>query len=350
MFICCVLFLLFFYLFVSGDNFSSGLSGTALGVYSLGVYIGYSGSLSLGTFMTDELGWESGYYAFGFAGIVLGVLAALLVEDPRYPSIFPSKNKDVHYSSNMDTERLMGDVSEEETEEGVGRRQKGSLSDVWITTKEIFSHWWATPAIVAICVASAFRNGAGYVWAYYSAVFFSDKWEYDPDHDGTCWFSNTNSSWDGGCGGAPECCGDDYPYCVSGSCGTLSEFPWHNEGMSSKQFQSYISWVPFIGMAMGSMFGGHLSDILVSKRGFKARHQLLTFTNIISAPLVYLVLYLDYPWCFLVWIPAGFIGEAWIGTAIASVLDLTPSHLVVFSTSIYMFFLTIIGGEMPLLV
>ena len=296
----------------------------------------------MGTFLTEEINWEAGYYVFGLAGIALAILAMIFVKDPKHPNIFPSNNTRSYRSS--DTMSLIDDGDD------LVEKKKKSWGDVWNTTKEVFLYWRTTPAIVAICIASAFRNGAGYVWAYYSGVFFADKWESDPDHDGTCWYSNTNSSWSGGCGGAPECCTDDYPYCVSGSCSDLSEFPWHNEGMSSTQFESYISWIPLIGGGMGAMVGGHLSDILVAKYGPESRLLILSISNFIAAPIIASSLYLDYPWCFLVWIASGFIGEAWIGTAIASIMDLTPAHLTVFSTSIYMFFLEIIGGSLTTLV
>ena len=330
-----------------GDNFTNELSGTAFGIYNLGVYVGYSTIISLGTYIFDTYNWEAGYYIFGLVGVVVGLISMVFVSDPRYPSIFPSKNAQIQ----EETVNLRdGDMLVESNgENGEGSKKGRGFSDACLKTKEIFSHWWTNPCIIAICIASSFRNGAGTIWAYYTAVFFSSKWEYDSDHDKTCWYSNTNSS-SLDCGGAPECCSSSHPYCVDGSCADLSTFPWHNEGMTSIQFVSYISWVPFVGMALGAMVGGYVSDILVEKWGPKARLIILSLTNFIAAPLVIGVVYLDYPWCFLIWIPCGFIGEAWIGTALASIRDLTPSHLTVTSTAIFMFFLTIIGGNMPLLV
>lgn len=58
----------------------------------------------------------------------------------------------------------------------------------------------------------------------------------------------------------------------------------------------------------------------------------------------------QFPWAFLSLIPANIIGEMWIGVTLTIVMESVPSHLKAVSVAIYLFIITNIGGNAPILV
>lgn len=69
-----------------------------------------------------------------------------------------------------------------------------------------------------------------------------------------------------------------------------------------------------------------------------------------ASPFAAGALFLPYPWCFLSLIPSNVIGEMWIGVTTAIVVDLAPSRIRTASVALYLFIITIIGGNFNLLV
>ncbi len=69
-----------------------------------------------------------------------------------------------------------------------------------------------------------------------------------------------------------------------------------------------------------------------------------------AAPFALGALFLPYPWCFLSLLPSNIIGEMWIGVTTALVIDLAPSRVRTGAVSIYLFIITLIGGNFNLVV
>lgn len=72
--------------------------------------------------------------------------------------------------------------------------------------------------------------------------------------------------------------------------------------------------------------------------------------QILAAPFAAGALFLPYPWCFLSLIPSNVIGEMWIGVASAIIVDLAPSKIRTAVIAVYLFIITVIGGNFNLLV
>ena len=69
-----------------------------------------------------------------------------------------------------------------------------------------------------------------------------------------------------------------------------------------------------------------------------------------AAPFAAGALFLPYPWCFLSLIPSNVIGEMWIGVTSAIIVDLAPAKIRTASLALYLFIITVIGGNFNLLV
>lgn len=110
--------------------------------------------------------------------------------------------------------------------------------------------------------------------------------------------------------------------------------------------------------------GGFISDKLASyktsdgtKLGPRARILVIIGSNLLAAPFCLGALGLpapksfsDFPWAFLCLIPSNVIGEMWIGVTLTVVIESVPSHLKTTSVALYLFIITNIGGNAPLLV
>ena len=70
----------------------------------------------------------------------------------------------------------------------------------------------------------------------------------------------------------------------------------------------------------------------------------------LAAPFAAGALFLPYPWCFLSLLPANIIGEMWVGVSTAIVVDLAPSQIKTTVVAVYLFIITIIGGNFNLIV
>ncbi|RXM94623.1 Protein spinster-like 1 [Acipenser ruthenus] len=152
-----------------------------------------------------------------------------------------------------------------------------------------------SPSLLLLCLAGSIRNAGGYVWAYNAQIYFS---QYFPGEDVGCW----------------------------------------------------LSWIPLVGGSFGVLFGGFISDRVVKKRGLPARVWVLVISQIVAAPFLVGVLWLSPPYAFLLLIPANIIGEMWVGVTLAIVVELVPPVIRTSAVAFYLFIITNIGGNMPLLV
>jgi MFS family permease len=223
---------------------------------------------------------------------------------------------------------------------------------------QIFKLWKNNPFIVGLCLAAGIRIGAGYIWAAYTALFFSDFWISESSNDAyiPCVFSYNQSisTLDPLHKNVSIACNRDYPYCVetfsSKKCCKISSSPWHNVGMPHKNLEMYMAWVPIIGSGLGSIIGGILSDKLVVVWGNRARSWVCASGCFLAAPFVYLSLNANFPLCFIYLAVSGLFGEAYLSQSLALLVDYTPKQLTVSSIALFSFFFTLLGGNAPSLV
>lgn len=72
--------------------------------------------------------------------------------------------------------------------------------------------------------------------------------------------------------------------------------------------------------------------------------------QIIAAPFAAGALFLKPPWAFISLIPSNVIGEMWVGVTLTIVTELVPRVIRTPSIAGYLFIISIIGGNVPLLV
>ena len=72
--------------------------------------------------------------------------------------------------------------------------------------------------------------------------------------------------------------------------------------------------------------------------------------QMIAAPFAAGALFLPFPWCFLILLPAFVFGEMWIGVTIAVVVDLVPALIQGSVIAVFLFVITVIGGNFNVLV
>lgn len=151
--------------------------------------------------------------------------------------------------------------------------------------------------------------------------------------------------------------------------------------MSALRLETFMCWVPLVGSALGSVLGGFLSDLLVRRRrggagagllkseerlrsesqeaadrdatdGSEMRMLVAGAGTLLSLPLVMLALSLGFPYCFLVMVASGLVGEVYLSQALAIVTEsrTVPAALVTQSVAVFMLVVTVVGGNAPLLV
>eukprot|EP00600_Ochromonadales_sp_CCMP1393_P015091 CAMPEP_0174998818 /NCGR_PEP_ID=MMETSP0005-20121125/1711_1 /TAXON_ID=420556 /ORGANISM="Ochromonas sp., Strain CCMP1393" /LENGTH=750 /DNA_ID=CAMNT_0016253479 /DNA_START=331 /DNA_END=2583 /DNA_ORIENTATION=+ len=320
---------------IISDLFPASMLGSAFGIFNSGTYFAFSLSLSLGTFIYLEYGWQAGYLLFGLVGIacalcmpifsclqlhphqqhqqqqkqqqqLLSSLSSSTLESERMDRSGigsssqqqqqqqqqPQQKQGYHKvdTCDMEEEDELGDNKDsalaassiindaQTTRDNTqtrgsnsrsskpvgGRRVVDRLHDmIWIAYDICCVRWRAYPAIYTICLATGIRLGAGYVWSSYTSVFFSELLIAEEDSP-SCEYSYSSMA---AVDSPSSMCGSDFPYCsTSSSCCKLSTYPWHSEGMDSLHLEEYMSWVPVIGSACGSLLGGFLSDYIMKQR------------------------------------------------------------------------------------
>ncbi|XP_072908368.1 protein spinster-like [Hemitrygon akajei] len=151
------------------------------------------------------------------------------------------------------------------------------------------------PSLLLFCLAGSIRNAGGYVWAYNTQTYF-------------------------------------------------------NLYYNGVDVGRWLSWIPLVGGCIGAVAGGFISDQLVKNRGLYARVWVLVFSQVAAAPFVAGALWLKPPYAFLSLIPANIIGEMGIGVALTIVVELVSPAVRTPVVAIYIFIISNIGGNAPLLV
>lgn len=159
------------------------------------------------------------------------------------------------------------------------------------TIKEFFK-----PSLVCLCIAGSIRMAAGDIWAYNNNTYYKFV------------------------------------------------------GQTQNEISSHLGVIPMTAGIVGSFLGGLLSDRVAKKADPSKRIWVLVLSQIIAAPFVILVLYLDPPYSYYCLIPTYIIGEMWIGVCLSVVVELVPENLRITGIGVYFFIITNIGGNMQVLV
>jgi MFS family permease len=152
------------------------------------------------------------------------------------------------------------------------------------------------PSLLVLCLAGSIRNAAGYVWAYNTQIYFQDI------------------------------------------------------GTSAHVIAKYMSWIPLVWGCIGVVLGGFIADRVVKRVGVYARVCVLIASQALAVPFVAGALYFNPPLAFMSLIPAYIVGEMWVGITLAVVVEVVPIPLRTTAVAVYMFVISNVGGNMPLLV
>jgi len=144
---------------IIAELFSQEYRGVANGIFSWGVYYGYGLAFVFGIYITkaDVLGygWRAPYVLAALPGLLLALLLATTVSDPR-----------------------LSLAKQEET-----RAQKAGLSlRQYLST--LGRSFLCSPSMLVLLLAACFRHTAGYCWAFNTRLFFQ---HYYPDYDIGLW-------------------------------------------------------------------------------------------------------------------------------------------------------------------
>ncbi|KAL4218887.1 hypothetical protein ACF0H5_021475 [Mactra antiquata] len=152
------------------------------------------------------------------------------------------------------------------------------------------------PSLIIAVLAGSVRNAAGYVFAYNTQLYFTSI------------------------------------------------------GQTKEQIAKYMGWIPIVGGSLSVAVGGFISDQVVKTRGIYARIAIVIASLLVAVPFAAGTLYLDPPYAFVSQIPTYLFGEMWIGITLAVVVEIIPSNIRTSAVAVYLFIISNIGGNMPLLV
>jgi len=140
------------------EVFSQAYRGVANGVFSWGVYYGYGLAFVFGIYITKAdilgYGWRAPYVLAALPGIVLALLLATTVKDPR--------------------------LTAESMEEAKKKSANSGIRQYLATLARNF----CSPSMLVLLLAAIFRHTAGYCWAFNTRLFFQ---HYYPDYDIGLW-------------------------------------------------------------------------------------------------------------------------------------------------------------------
>ncbi|XP_076436399.1 MFS-type efflux pump MSMEG_3705-like [Babylonia areolata] len=153
-----------------------------------------------------------------------------------------------------------------------------------------------TVSVVLLCLGGSVRNAAGYVWAYNTQPYFQSV------------------------------------------------------GQTRQQIASYMSWIPLVFGSIGVILGGQVSDFVMKRTGVTARVLVLSVSQLAAAPFAAGTLFFDAPYGYIMQIPTYVIGEMWVGVALTVLVELVEAQFKTSAIAVYLFIITNIGGNTPLLV
>ena len=262
---------------ILGISFEEKYRGVVFGIFNFALYLSFALVLSLGTYMYDEYGWQSGYFLFGIIGMALGALIPFTVtEDPtcylrlsnsrlNWPhesaddrdarSSFLSGYRQISASdesaflSSIVSDSLVNDeyiinnvcnardnynlVGSKHLEKDIrdtdtAMSQSYNFPDTPRQLLDELLHFWKqNQSLTFLCLAMGVRMGGGFIWSAYTAVFFSELYV---DNGDSCTYSYNSTALDT----SGSCTDSSYRYCVDEVCSDIAPTPWHNEGNQMK--------------------------------------------------------------------------------------------------------------------
>ncbi|KAL8609601.1 hypothetical protein ACOMHN_023737 [Nucella lapillus] len=151
-------------------------------------------------------------------------------------------------------------------------------------------------SVLLLCLGGSVRNAAGYVWAYNTQPYFQAV------------------------------------------------------GQTQANIASYMSWIPLVFGSLGVILGGQVSDLVLKRTGVMARVLVLSLSQLLAAPFAAGTLYFDPPYSYIMQIPTYIIGEMWVGVALTVLVELVDPRFKTQAIAVYLFLITNLGGNVPLLV
>jgi len=146
------------------------------------------------------------------------------------------------------------------------------------------------PGLILLCIGCSLRNAAGNIWGYNVVLYY------------------------------------------------------RSQGVSVQEIALWLSWLPMVAGALGSMLGGYFSDKVIEWRPDGGRLLLLTTSCCFSAPLMALAILLPAPFSFLCLIPGYAIAEMWLGVAMTIMVGMVPDNMRTSSVALYLFFVDNLGS------
>lgn len=281
---------------IISDYFATNVRGTAIGIYNWGLYMGYSLAYALGDFIVglniNGQGWRWVFLLGGMPGIILAAVVLFSLKEPvRGEMDDPQTSNPEDEQRDEEDEPLLTAAAYKEDGRIITVNENSRCSKFCVTLK-IFLR----PSLLLLLLAGSIRNAGGFVWALNTQPFFE----------------------------------------------TI--------GQTRRQIGSYMSWIPLVGGSLGVLFGGLISDLVVKRYGTYMRLAVLIVSQILAAPFAAGALWLHTPLAYFSLIPSNVIGEIFVSVALVVVVELVPSKLRSLSVAIYLFVITNIGGNAPLLV
>lgn len=122
------------------------------------------------------------------------------------------------------------------------------------------------------------------------------------------------------------------------------------KNQTKKQIASYLGWIPALGGILGTVVGGVVADLVVMKFGIWARLGVVIASNLAAAPFAFMSLMTPVPWTYFALIPGYMASEMWLSVTLVVITEMAPIELRATVVSVYIFFISIIGGNMTFLV
>jgi len=271
------------------ELFSPSGRGLANGIFSWGVYYGYSLAFVLGLYMTEAdifgYGWRSVYVICAIPGIVMGILTALFLRDPRYKAYQLADTQTSTSSNSKKDDSEDQEPIQEAKSEGFGAYLKNLLGS------------FLNPSMLLLLLAACVRHTGGYCWAYNTRLYFG---KFYPDFD--------------------------------------SQLGW------------WIFADSLVGGSFGVFFGGFFSDRIVAKLGLHSRLWVLSGFTLLSVPFACLCLYFEPPTALVMLLLYYFCAETWFAILFTVIVEIVNPDVKAISIALFLFIMNNIGGNLPVIV
>ncbi|ETO07900.1 hypothetical protein RFI_29490 [Reticulomyxa filosa] len=302
------------------EYFPNHMKATAMSLYNVAVYVGFSIALGLGNIIQHKYSWRYVWWIFGFAGCVWSIFVCLLPtpnsnSDSNSLVLLSSASlsKSLALASSTDNrnettlECTPCDDNNNNDNDNNNSNTKHSItnentidaqllpettdSKEVVELMDILRYLIKTPSLMLLLIVSLYRNSGGYVWAYQANNYFANV-----------------------------------------------------KHQSDNQIAIYMFWVPAVGGSIGLVSGSIFSDQLV-KRGYPSLCT-YTFQRIIFVVGLIGTLFLPPPYCYLSMFVMYLFSEQWISICVTLVMELTPDKMKSTMLSVY-YFIVGFAGFMP---